>query len=444
VRTLSRIESGEAGGDSIGELGLEGVAAPPEGQPSSGALRGRSRPGRRSRVRLEDAITWFLSEWPHEGPHPPTADTVRTYSGSLRWFIHFAESIGRPRLEEALQPQTVREAFKAQMDQARHRSASYKGGEASAAGVAHATRRLARWLLAQGVPVANLSTVKPPKAPERIQPRLLPDEFRALEAAALREIVDRDHINPQAMLARNLALLYMLYDTGLRCKEVVGMNVDDIDFDRGCVLVRDGKFRKQRALSIRDAADPHGGRTLRLLADWIRCRQGVRHTDEHERLWVSIPHGRPLSRASIRRVLRELCIAAGLDENRPPHAFRRANFTEHYASDPRQLRLLAARMGWSESSHHMISVYTRGAEIEIAATQELPSLAGRRRPDNANSYPEVTGPNVRSFGRPYRPILSSGVSPGVGEATARPRRPYTGDGTRAGSVSPRRGSRHEQ
>jgi hypothetical protein len=173
------------------------------------------------------------------------------------------------------------------------------------------------------------------------------------------------------------------------------------------------------------------------------ARERLAHADQHEYLWTSV-YGRHLSRAMIRRVLGGLCESGGLDSNRPPHAFRRGNFTENYKNDPRSVQLLAARMGWSDKSHHMVSVYTRGAELELAADQALPSLASLWHANNADSYPEVTGPNVRSFGRPYRPILSSGVSPGVGEATARPRRPYTGDGTRAASVSPRRGSRHEQ
>jgi integrase len=292
------------------------------------------------------------------------------------------------------------------MDETRRHSAAHKGGEAAAAGVAQATRKLARWLLAQGVPVANLSAVKAPKPPERIQPRLHPSEFEALERATLQQLLRGEHVNPQITVARDLALIYLLYDTGLRCGEVVSMSIDDIDFDRGCVLVRRGKGSKQRALSIVDAVDPRGGRTLRLLAEWLEVRERVKHADEHLRLWISVPRGLPLSRSSLRRILHELCTAAGIEGNRPPHAFRRANFTEHYTADPRSVRLLAARMGWSDKSHHMISIYTRGAEIEIAATQALPSLAGGWRQDPVNGRLGVSA---------SWPTLSSGAGPGAGD-----------------------------
>jgi site-specific recombinase XerD len=429
--------------DSIARLGLEEeAAAPPEGQPSREAvLAGKSRPRRRSRVRLDDAVTWFLAAWPAEGPRVPTQDTVRTYRTHLEWYVKFTRAHGKVELAEALSADVLREAFKAKMA-SKGRATYYKGGDSAAAGLAYAARKLARWLVAQGVSVGTLDEVKPPRPPERIQPRLRPEEFKALEQAALRQFVESTAPRAREMVARDLALLYFLADTGARCVEVHNMTVDSVDFQRGTVHLF-GKGRKHRVLSIVDARDPSGGRTLRLLGDWIAARERLAHSDQHVFLWTSV-YGRHLSRAMIRRILGLLCEDAGIDGTRPPHAFRRGNFTESYKSDPRSIQLLAARMGWSNKSHHMVSVYTRGAELELAADEALPSLASIWHGDNAGDHSGVTGPNVRSFGRHYQPILSSGVSPGVGEATARSRPPYTGDGTRAASVSPRRGSRYER
>lgn len=392
-------------------------------------------------MRFDDAVSLFLSNWPHEGPRRPSPDTVRTYSWHLRVLVRFAAAQGRHGLDDALQPQVLREAIQAQLDQARQHSTVHKGGEATANGMAQAARRLARWLLAEGVPVANLSAVRAPRTPERIQPRLQPLEFDALERATLHQLVDGAHIAPQIQVARDLALLYLLYDTGLRCGEVVSMSIDDIDFDRGCVWVRRGKGNKQRALSILDAGDPRGGRTLHLLAEWLRTREQTRHADEHARLWVSVPQGRPLSRPTLRRVLQALCLAAGLDANRPPHTFRRANFTEHYKNDPRSTELLRKRMGWAEGSP-MISIYTRGAEVEIAAESPLPSLAAHGYATNAALDSGGIGSNVPFSGRRRLPIVASGAGSGRSRAAADPRRPYTADGDRAGSVSSRRSPRH--
>ncbi len=279
-----------------------------------------------------------------------------------------------------------------------------------------AARTLARWLLAQGVPVADLSMIKPPRAPERIQPRLRHEEFLSLEQTVLRRLLDGYHFSVRSVIARDLALLNLLADTGLRCGEVCSMRTQDVDFDRGTISVWRGKGHKQRVLSIVDAYDPHGGRTLHLLAQWLEARETMRHTEEHDMLWVSL-RGTPLTRTLLRSVLSELCKAAWLPSNRPPHAFRRANFTESYRDDPRAIKLLAARMGWSEKSTHMIATYTRGAELELAATEALPSLASRW-----HETPSLGMPTRR-----YPPILQRDVGPTIGTERRRPATPVKGN-----------------
>jgi integrase len=350
------------------------AASVPEPPPAIPSGANPSRPGgRRRRVRLDDAITWFVGSWPYEGPHVPTADTVRTYSHWLKWLSDFALERDR-RYVEDLDAELLRAAFQALLAPAPERSPLYKGGESSAAALASATRKLAGWLLAQGLPVADLSMVRSPRPPERIQPRLLPDEFRALEAAVLHQLVDSSRKNPRASTARDVALLYLLADTGLRAGEVVSMTVTDLNFETGRLTVRRGKGNKQRALSVLDPTHPRGGETINLLGKWITARSRIPGTEAHDQMWVSL-HGRPLTRDTLQRLLSKLCQDAGLPANRPCHAFRRASFTERYKAQPRDLELLAARMGWSDKSHDMVNVYIRGAELELAADQAVPSLA---------------------------------------------------------------------
>lgn len=337
-------------------------------------------------MHLADAVAWFLESWSCEGPKHPTQDTVRTYGMQLQWFVQFAVSRGKTDVVEALSPEVVRQALREKLAP-RHPSTTFKGGESAATSLAAATRKMARWLLAQGVPVADLKEIHPPRPPERIQPRLRPEEFKALEQATLHQLIDGNHRSARYAVARDLALIYLLADTGLRCHEIVGMQVEDIDFERGTVYVR-GKGRKPRVLSVVDASAPDSGRTLKLLFDWIVARDELPRTDAHRMLWTSL-RGRQLTRAAVRTILRTLCEAAGLDGNRPPHAFRRGSFTESYKSDPRSVDLLSARMGWSKKSHHMVATYTRGAELEFAAEQPIPSLASQWHSRSGQSPPMI-------------------------------------------------------
>lgn len=391
----SQTAAAEGAGNTISDV--------PLGSRGLGSTRSPVRPGSR-RVRLDDAATYFLTAWPAE---VPSMDTVRAYTGQLKWLVAFAHSRGKTALSD-LTPDLLRSAMAAKMDPKNH-SPSFKGGESSANMLLAATRRMVQWLKKQGVAVtSDLKTVTAPRPPERIQVRVREDEFQAIETSILRRLVSSSHHVPRLAIARDLALIYLLADTGLRAAEICGMAIKDVDFSTGSVLVYRGKGRKQRALSVIDPDDPSGGVTLKLLADWIDMRPDVRGAARNTKLWVSMK-GNPLNRESLRRILLNICTQAGVDGNRPPHTFRRASFTERYLESPNSIRVLASRMGWSDKSHHMIDVYTRGANVDLARITPVASLSARWR-----------GPTkVLPAGRPLRPIVQEDV--GLrGRANGRP------------------------
>jgi integrase/recombinase XerD len=349
-------------------------------------------------VRLDNAVTLFLAEWPAEGVSPKT---VQSYGKNLEWLVAFATKRGATTLED-LTPSLVRAAALSKMGKDKPRTANFKGGEAAAAQLVAATRKLAGWLVAEGLSVADLSVVKPPRVPERVQPRLLPGEFETLQAAILRRLISGGRHVPRVAVARDLALLNLLAETGLRAAEVCGLELDHVDLRRGEVLVVRAKRRRERVLSLLgtdEDDDPY--RVVRLIDDWIGARAQLKHAAEHRSLWMSLK-GNPLTDDELRNVLAKICAEAGLAGNRPPHAFRRYVFTEHYRQRPSSLPRLSARMGWSPNSHKMQGVYTRGAELDLSR-EPMPLLNGPRESD---------GHNVRSFERPSLPILKSVGSQG--------------------------------
>lgn len=350
-------------------------------------------------MRLDNAVMVFLSEWPSEGV---SKDTIRSYRTALGWLCEYAGRTKQPFLAD-LTPTLLRAAMVEKMDDTAPHRSNWKGGESAAAHMAFAARALARWALAQGMSVDDLSGVKAPRVPERIQPRLFDDERQAIETAILRRLLDGSRRTPRVAISRDLALLNFLAETGLRAQEVCAMELRDVDLNRGYVTVRRGKGKKERMLPIIGAADDHDPeRVLRLMSDWLDTRAALRNAAQHSYVWTST-RGRPLDSDELRRVLARMCIEAGLPDTRPPHAFRRYVFTEHYRERPGAIRRLAARMGWSEKSQNMINVYTRGAEIDFAR-EPLPLLGGRS-----------VGPNGPSRPSRFRPILGMGTGPGVGD-----------------------------
>lgn len=418
------------GGDSSGRTGAsgsEGLATTTGSRPTAGRSGARQRG---TRVRLDNAVTLFLAEWPAEGA---AKTTVQDYQRCLEWLCGFATQKGAVLLDD-LTPALVRAAAMAKMDPNAHsRARNFKGGEASAAQMVAAARKLASWLLAQGVSVVDLSAVKAPRVPERIQPRLFSEEFDRLESAILRRLINGRKRTPRLAIARDLALLNLLGETGLRAQEVCGLELEHVDLERGEVFIARAKRRKERVLSIvgtDDDEDPL--RVVRLLGDWLNAREGLKRAADHTMLWTSTK-GNALSADQLRHVLARMCIEAGLASNRPPHAFRRYVFTEHYRQRPSSISRIAARMGWSKNSHQMIDIYTRGAEVDFAR-EPMPLLSTRLG----------AGPKVLSRTRDPVPIPVNGASPGGGRANG-PAVPTVGtrDTNRTALANPLRGSRLE-
>lgn len=345
---------------------------------------------------MDHAATLFLHAWPTEGPRLPSRATIKCYRLSIEWLVAFARRKNKLLVTD-LTPELLRAATRVRMEHTGDRAPHFKGGEALANQLVAATRALARWLLAAGVPVHDLSVVRPPRVPERIQPRMRPDEFRRVEAAILRRLLS-DERDARITVARDMAIINVLTDTGLRANELCSLKLDSLDLEQGWIEVW-GKGGKPRALSIRDPEERDGGSTLKLLRQWIEARASIPGAMATEALWLN-PKGQPVSTDMLRRLLARACTQAGLIGTRPPHSFRRGSFTEMYEQamyDPQHappMPIVVARMGWSKKSHAMVDVYTRGAEIELARMQPVPLVSKRWRQSPNGPMSSARGPSI--------------------------------------------------
>lgn len=129
---------------------------------------------------------------------------------------------------------------------------------------------------------------------------------------------------------RDRAILELLYATGLRVSELVALAPEDIDFDRGLVLVRSGKGRKQRQV-------PCGRSAL----DWLRRYLELSGGGKKRRyLFASAACGRALTRQQVWRLVRRYAEMAGFWAT--PHVLRHS-FATHMierGADCRSVQLL--------------------------------------------------------------------------------------------------------
>ena len=211
----------------------------------------------------------------------------------------------------------------------------------SAARTVVAVRGFHRFAVADGLTgVDPASGVKPPQPAKRL-PKALPlsDVEAILEAAGA----------PGTTLAlRDRALLEVLYGTGARISEAVGLDVDDIDQTDGTVLLR-GKGGKERLVPIgsyaRDAVDAYLVRGRPELASTGRSGPA---------LFLNAQGGR-LSRQSAWTVLVKAADRAGVTRDVSPHTLRHS-FATHLLDGGADVRVVQELLG--HASVTTTQVYT--------------------------------------------------------------------------------------
>ena len=114
---------------------------------------------------------------------------------------------------------------------------------------------------------------------------------------------------------RDRAIREVLYSTGLRRMEMIALKLYDLEFDRGLILVRQGKGNKDRYVPI-------GERAIAWLEKYIReSRQQLAIEPDDMTVFVTA-QGEPFSRGHLSYAVRERIDAAKLGKTGSCHLFR--------------------------------------------------------------------------------------------------------------------------
>ena len=161
--------------------------------------------------------------------------------------------------------------------------------------------------------------------------KYLPEVLSVEEVSAILESVDMKA--PFGL--RDRAILEVLYGCGLRVSEAAGLRISHVHLDEGFVDVI-GKGDKQRLVPLGEVA-----------ADAIRAYLPARPAPA-ERAFEDIlflnRFGRPLSRVSIFKLVKEQAMAAGIRKEISPHTFRHS-FATHLIENGADLRIVQEMLG---------------------------------------------------------------------------------------------------
>jgi integrase/recombinase XerC len=285
---------------------------------------------------------WLLHLSAERGLSPKT---LEAYGRDARGFLAFmAGHLGGPvslGALEGLQPRDVR-AFMAK------RRGDGLDGRSIARALA-AVRSFARFLERQGRgQMAAFAAVRTPKTGRRL-PRPLP----VAAARAVSSVEARAHDDvPDWVIARDTAVLALLYGSGLRISEALGLTQKDAPLADGdgqiTVLGKGGKMRQVPVIR----------RVARAIADYRRLCPWTLGADDP--LFVGVKGG-PLSPRIIQLAMERLRGALGLPETATPHALRHS-FATHLLGRGGDLRSIQELLGHASLS--TTQIYT---EVDTAA-----------------------------------------------------------------------------
>ena len=168
-----------------------------------------------------------------------------------------------------------------------------------------------------------------------------PRLFRRLPKVLSEEEVERlltapDFTTPAGL--RDKAMLELLYATGLRVSELVGLRLPQIDL-KGGFLLAFGKGSKERVVPVGEEAE-------RSLARYLAELRPQLAKGRHDAVFVNL-RGAPMTRQGFWKILKALGLRAGIDRPISPHMLRHS-FATHLLEHGADLRAVQAMLGHSD------------------------------------------------------------------------------------------------
>ncbi|MBV9594428.1 MAG: site-specific tyrosine recombinase XerD [Actinobacteria bacterium] len=211
----------------------------------------------------------------------------------------------------------------------------------SAARAVVAVRGLHRFALREGLVEVDVAHEVRPPTPARRLPK-------AISVDDVERLIDAAGIDGTPLALRDRALLEILYGTGARISEAVGLAVDDIDLAARTVLLR-GKGGKQRIVPL----GRYAGEAIE--AYLVRVRPALAAHGRGTPSLLLNARGGPLSRQSAWTVLRATADKAGLRVAISPHTLRHS-FATHLLEGGADVRVVQELLG--HSSVTTTQIYT--------------------------------------------------------------------------------------
>lgn len=213
-------------------------------------------------------------------------------------------------------------------------------------GYLRALRAFWSWAQTEGFLQENpFSRVRIPKAPKKIMPTFTEEQLRQLIAA----------IELGSPLGhRDYAIILMLLDTGVRCSELAGLRLEDVNLE--------GRLAKVLGKGSRERLVPIGARLQKALWRYTTFHRPEPATPRYHQFFLTVG-GRPLTKDRVEAIVKHYGRKAGLSGVRvSPHTFRHT-FAVMFLRNGGDVFSLQRIMG--HSTLDVLRIYINMAQADI-------------------------------------------------------------------------------
>ncbi|GAA3708026.1 tyrosine recombinase XerC [Microlunatus aurantiacus] len=222
-----------------------------------------------------------------------------------------------------------------------------------------AVRVFGRWAVQAGrLDQDPAAALRSPKRVRSLPPTLESADAAAMLAEALQVVAEGG--GPAA--TRDVAILELLYATGIRVSELCGLDLGDVDDERQTVRVL-GKGNKERTV-------PYGAPAARALTDWRAVRGALASPEAGAAVFVG-DRGKRIDQRVVRRIVhRALRVVDGAPDL-GPHGLRHAMAT-HLLEGGADLRSVQELLGHASLATTQIYTHVSDARLRSAFQQAHP------------------------------------------------------------------------
>src|SRR5271168_5312183 len=286
--------------------------------------------------------------------------TVRAYAREVKNFAaYLTEMLGEDARVEKVEHLHIRAYL----------GVLYERGltKASAARALAAVRSWFKWLAKEGKVAQNPALlVSTPKLPKHL-PRVpsVEEVNRVLNSLEGGGVVRKDEVDAAAWPERDRVIFELLYGCGIRNSELVGIDMQDIQWKNDAILVK-GKGKKERYVPLGDEAAV----ALRVFlplreAKLLAAGRGALVANGPLVMNLRMRGDCRLTTRSVGRIVKAIALSRGLAADVHPHTLRHA-FGTHMLEEGADLRAIQEMLG-----HERLSTTQRYTQLTVGQVQRV-------------------------------------------------------------------------